>query len=85
LRKIEKMEGRVVLERGKGFIFKVFGHLTFGHVFPKLVNFFGVNMMNEITSRFQSRLKKNINQTFEKFKECIVSYTLPIVSKTFFI
>ena len=62
-----------------------YGHLTFGHVFPKLINFFGVNMMNEVPSRFQSKLKKNINQTFEKFKECIVSDTLTIFSKTFFI
>ena len=46
-----------------------YGDLTFGHIFPKLINFFGIGATNNHPSVFQSSLKSTINQTFEKFQE----------------
>jgi hypothetical protein len=64
----------------------VLGELTFGHIFPKLINFFGIGTMNNPPSVFQSSLKRTINQAFEKFQqECLKTDIYIIFSKSFFI
>ena len=63
-----------------------YGDLTFGHIFPKLINFFGIGTMNNPPSVFQSSLKRTINQAFEKFQqECLKTDIYIIFSKSFFI
>jgi len=65
---------------------KKYGDLTFGHIFSKLINFFGIGTMNNPPSVFQSSLKRTSNQAFEKFQqECLKTDIYIIFSNSFFI
>ena len=63
-----------------------YGDLTFEHIFPKLINFFGIGTSNNPSSVVQSNLKGTIDQACEKFQEiCFKTDIYKIYSKSFFI